>query len=611
MTQPNGSSDINPEPPEVLLLAYDLLLKRRSVDIVRPLQSASRKHEGKWEFAFELDVSASFQGLPPKVTLRAVIDDHFPLSTVDFYPDGAEPAGFPHQDAESGKLCLFDERLAPYDERRLHTFVDWAKQWIADAAAGKLVLPSDPYELPDFSRKLVTKPLPPSPQLYFVEDDASFGSWNDKLGRAGEVEFVVPRQIGVFPVRFSIDSADFYEPAFGSLIEKGRTRFKGRWILLPEIRVHRHRPAQTFGELHRLCTDVGIDLLKQMYESWSASAGAEHPAMVLIGVPIPATFGGKHIEVHWQPLLLAAPDTKKIKIDGFRPMTGGSVNHWNYLLQRNTFGDVTQLPWGKATNIAAGRLYARGAMAAQLRLSNVAIVGCGALGSAVAEMLARGGVGCKPHSLKLYDPQRFEIENTCRHTLDGTDLPLTKAEGLALRLSSACPLSTIEGVVASVPTSLSQIFSGANWVFDCTASEAAFEALNAEAAAKDVRLISLFLSFRAEFLTLAASGVDRTAKMALDELYSAIRSRAVAVDPDEYFSTPAKEELVLPGAGCWHPTFPATLGSVWLLASSAIDFISTKIAIRKTACAILVRRNLNARGTGAALLEVIWESPDA
>ena len=89
--------------------------------------------------------------LPGEITLRVVIPETFPREPVEFYPENVN--AFPHQDAESGKLCLPEEALAPLDASRLLCYVKWAIQWLKDAANGKLLQPGEPYELPDFSRE--------------------------------------------------------------------------------------------------------------------------------------------------------------------------------------------------------------------------------------------------------------------------------------------------------------------------------------------------------------------------------------------------------------------------------------------------------------------------
>jgi molybdopterin/thiamine biosynthesis adenylyltransferase len=70
----------------------------------------------------------------------------------------------------------------------------------------------------------------------------------------------------------------------------------------------------------------------------------------------------------------------------------------------------------------------------------ISIVGCGSFGSALADMLARAGVG----RLTLIDPETLEIENVGRHMLTGADVGQAKVEALARRLREINPELEVE-----------------------------------------------------------------------------------------------------------------------------------------------------------------------
>lgn len=85
----------------------------------------------------------------------------------------------------------------------------------------------------------------------------------------------------------------------------------------------------------------------------------------------------------------------------------------------------------------------------RLRLSKVTIVGCGALGSAVANILARAGVG----SLRIIDRDFIETNNLQRQSLfDEQDIAsgLPKAEAAARKLSRINSAIEVEGFVCDV-----------------------------------------------------------------------------------------------------------------------------------------------------------------
>lgn len=70
-----------------------------------------------------------------------------------------------------------------------------------------------------------------------------------------------------------------------------------------------------------------------------------------------------------------------------------------------------------------------------LQGKTVVILGIGSLGSGVAELLAKIGVG----KLILVDPERMESENACRHSLGIDAMPLNKASAMASQLMKRFP----------------------------------------------------------------------------------------------------------------------------------------------------------------------------
>jgi len=105
---------------------------------------------------------------------------------------------------------------------------------------------------------------------------------------------------------------------------------------------------------------------------------------------------------------------------------------------------------------------------ARLRGSSVAIVGCGALGSALGDMMVRAGVG----RVRLVDRDYVEPSNLQRQTLfDEADAAagLPKAVAAERRLRALNSDVTVEGVVADVaPDNAASLIGDAALVLDGT-----------------------------------------------------------------------------------------------------------------------------------------------
>ena len=103
-----------------------------------------------------------------------------------------------------------------------------------------------------------------------------------------------------------------------------------------------------------------------------------------------------------------------------------------------------------------------------LRQSQVTLIGCGALGSAQAEMIVRAGIGC----LRVVDRDFVEITNLQRQMLfDESDVQqnLPKAEAAARKLRIINSQVTIEPIIADAnPDTIEQFTAGSHLILDGT-----------------------------------------------------------------------------------------------------------------------------------------------
>ena len=599
---------------DIVVEAYNRLLRQRIVEITLPIRVNLSEGETGWEFECIAKVPYPNTGKVPKeVILRVLIPETFPMEPVEFYPENVN--AFPHQDAESRKLCLPEEALAPLDASRLVCYVKWAIEWLEDAANERLLQLNEPYELPDFSRKLLKTPLPTNVPFIFEESLTSYGKWESRLGTYGGVECFWGSGIpAIFAVRFfDKDSLLIRESEFTSNVLRQEGEIKGNWLLVPDIRYERHRPPQTYEEMDTLCSRNGLDFYTLLKETWNLKNSYKF-GILLIGFPIPEKVGAPFTEIHWQPLLFQ-------NFNGFRsqkqkPRLKGPARKprqiWQKLKENGCFSPSQQLPWGKVENVARDRLYARGAYPSKVQATPIAVFGCGALGGSIAELLARGGV----HQMSLVDSDTIKFGNLCRHTLDGSSVGVNKARALAETLSRANPLSKIKGYFDSVPLdsqsdeALRQAIMDADIFIDCTTSESAFQWLDQYAVEHGKRLISLFFNFHAELLTLCISGESRSCRDIFKDLNYAVEQKYTPIDPEVYFYHPSKDEQIIEGAGCWHPSFPAVNAHVQILAAHAVDIISHSIATKQETgiAAILKRKNFTTQNGDqpAVCVEKVW-----
>lgn len=582
--------------PDIVIEAYNRLLQHRIVEITLPIQANLSEGKTGWEFKCVAKVPYPNTGkVPREVILHVLIPETFPMEPVEFYPENVK--AFPHQDAETGKLCLREEALAPVDASRLVYYVKWAIEWVKHAANDRLLQPGEPYELPDFSRKFLNSPLPTNVPFIFEESPNSYGKWESRLGAYGTVECFWGKGISViFAVRYhQKDGSLIRESEFApNVLDTGR-KIEGNWLLVPDIRYERHRPPQTYEEIDTLCASNGIDFYSILKSAWCFGNSCKI-GILLTGFPIPKNVGQPPDEIHWQPILFSTYDAVKSQPTKRKRNAASNKREqiWEKFRGSGRFSAPQQLPWGRIENVARDRLYARGAYPSKVQATPIAVFGCGALGSSIAENLARGGV----RQMSLVDSDTIKFGNLCRHTLEGSSVGVNKAQALAERLLRANPLSKIKGYSEKVPLdsrsdqALRQAIMDAEIFVDCTTSEAGFQWLNQYAVENGKRLISLFFNFRAELLTLCISGKFISCNTIFKDLKYAVEQKYTPLDPKVYFYHPSKDEQIIEGAGCWHPSFPALNAHVQILAAHAVDIISHSIATnQETGIAAILKRN--------------------
>lgn len=557
--------------PPVIRRACDLLDSLGICRIVRPIDSID---DVLSRLTIAVDVPhPNTEGLPSSIELECLIGHPYPFGEIEFTPKGDEVRGFPHQAADGGKLCLPSAQDAPWDESRLLKHVQWTKEWLTDAANGQLLKLGDPYELPDFRhRKFPDPTLEHVPPIVFDESATSFPCWDGRVGQSGEVSFVSSKCTNVIAAVdwLAADKSIIRRVPFSSAFLWGGERFTGQWALLPALTSVRVRPPRTYEELTSLFRVSHIDLEKVLRRAWALGRSRLHYGVVLLGCPIPTVVGGPPTEVHWQPLLLPNMDATRQKYKGRGKRDEGLL--WR-VAHDTMFAPSKLVIYGHATNVAVQRQYARGPAPSFASREAIAVVGAGAIGSLLAETFARAGVS----PLSIVDDDRVEFGNLCRHTLDGSHVGQNKAVALAARLSSANPFSVVEAYTEGVPFSpnaadaLCRALTGATTLVDCSTDHGAFLWLSTFARQNGKRLASLFINRDATLLTLVLSGRNIKAKNVFTLLNRAIVNGSTSIDPAIYLGTADVAAPLLPGPGCWHPTFPGRNNHIAMLVAAAVD----------------------------------------
>ena len=309
------------------------------------------------------------------------------------------------------------------------------------------------------------------------------------------------------------------------------------------------------------------------------------PLCVVLGAPMRGTRGGERIQhlAVWHVSPVGADDLRRAAVGGARgaalPISGGDLVS---LIQASA--DRIDVGWcpidearPEATRPRDGDSPLRG-----LAGRSVAVLGCGAIGSHLAEHLVRVGVT----DLALVDNDTVASGNLCRQTYDESDLAKPKAAALAERLLRMSPEVAAEALCDNAVSLLGDQ-AAPIWdkdvIFDATANTTVTKRLEAVRQGLPDRpwIVTILLGHRGDrgLLTVASprcvGGSPRLVRQA--KLVAADTER-LKVFADEFWPDPPRADIFIPEPGCSSPTFmgsnadvTAVVGSLTRSAAAALS----------------------------------------
>ena len=565
---------------------------------------------------FKITLTECNSVIPKETEWYAVISKAYPLGPVFIYPSQKNgiTATFPHQSFNgniipnrpwrSGGLCLSDQiasigmsigQKPPAEaKRRLFWYIERTIRWLQCAIREELILEGDPFEAPDFpcfNKKDV---------IVYNEDLVSSMQWEDCVNgkgatRSGQIEYhVYKNTMKTFyvPQKYTRwDHTAVYEPRWGAQLSRQPvTQVMGLWVLLNKIPVvNVWQAPTTFGELCRLCLLCDVDLRREIIKFSSfCRDGRSHP--VSVGYPAPKYIGEENKVVLWSTFLLptlscgkkngkkkSSKDTVYYNIpNGFRP----GEKAWR-LNDKNIITEDMKLNWAYSENWAADSIVSRGALPRSIRGRRILLIGCGSLGSCVAELLARGGVA----TILCVDSQTLDAGNLCRHTLTMNEVGREKAEALAEHLITINPQLSVSYYAGTIFQRSTEGFlvdagkdenpveildSNYDILIDTTGEDSLLSILETELYKRPKIFLTTSISLGAKHLFLYA--VCSTCP-SFEDFLKAINT----YNQNDYADTTLKD-LPRDGIGCWHPLFPARGEDMWLAAVYTIKFLERYLA---------------------------------
>lgn len=535
----------------------------------------NEKDNEKWSFSIRLKDVRDKKGA--LVTLEFRGDSMFPWSEVEVFTENY--CGLPHQRLRDGKLCLDPERILNADSAKIEGVYQQALEWLNDAYSCRLAKQGEPYEFPDFYHGRQTR-IEVSCRLLYAEDGKGFEFVQnvEKEKRYGVAELVYSKknmhEAYLRSLRVQDCECQFEDSNWPVSAADGIIRTVP-FVVFDDIDIVSHRPPITWGELLGKIRNERDDVEKLLKCEWEANRYQN--GYLLVGWFAPKVYGEEVSHLAWRFASFATREWErehvKMRTANCRERRRRASN-W---INSEILDEGAYVAWCPSDNISQSERLIRWRLSAPLRNSKICLVGCGALGSQVAELLVRGG--CR--RLVLVDSDFVEYGNLCRHVLTSLSVGEKKASMLALRLKSIIPDGCIEVYTCGLPGDGTEIsrcaqnaVSSSDVVIDCTGDVNCGMWLSLLTGNnKLARGVRAFMSGEAEFLSLCLSGKNRSlhkVEIALNETMQ----RSPEWEGMDWERYKAKDELMVRGAGCWSATFPGSWINITMFAGVVVNRIN-------------------------------------
>lgn len=547
-----------------------------------------RESEALWAMPVWLTADFDHQLIPKRSAWWVLIDNQYPAGTLDVYPakDGGIVATFQHQSFNqegpdhqpwrTGRLCLETSvaslNLTGCDHEprtsadRLLWKVQRLKTWLHTAATEQLARPGDPFELPDYR-------FGTSGKLAFFETLASLETWANTDHRNGYARLRRLKHQPSWKIVTQFESTSRQETLHSVelnsyLQEATEAAPDGVWIRLDEVPVVEPWQApSTWAELVAILSEKRLrieKILPRLLEPLRDQGADSKRHCLLVGFPISAIVGGSPQRMFWTGFDLPRLAGRKDAVPGFR---NNKLGHWK--LDEQQLRGLHPLPWLPSENWGDTELTGRGHLPFLAGL-RVLLLGCGALGSAVAELLVRGGV----RDLSLIDGETLEAGNLVRHSLDMADLGRNKAEAVRDRLLRLSPHVRARAFAKRFEPGCeeqNQTLAEADLVINTTANHSLMVQLE-QCWNVPNTFVSLSLGLHAQRLYLLLYRGQQLPR----------QPYVAALSPwlEDDWKGVATKDLPRDGLGCWNPLMPATHADITLLAAVVVKELEAKLAAR-------------------------------
>ena len=523
----------------------DLLKKDKDVTIVESIKEGEKYYKGRIEVVY----------LKETLIFDIEVPYHYPLThpnsdNISIIFRNKDYIGLNHINLD-GSVCFHPDKDDDFD-RKFNYELSCLKQWIRDYYIYKKEDDNYIYLIHTTESSSLNK-------LYFTNtsnnfNKNSFGTFDYSVfaeDKIGDKKFPLKK---IFRLGFDNGCQDSWSQTFVKDL-KSKTCKRGLYYFIEEEPLRKNnigrKAIENWDELKDYISDDFIEYLYTgIKRSFNKNYYYENDLFIIIGYKIP---NNEAYEEHWDLIRISK---NSIPVDYSKIHKSEQENphkRFNYNLKSN------KINWGLTENIDYKRFFGRGKLTDKITESKILIIGCGALGSSLAELLVRGGA----KNLVIEDFDIIKGGNLCRANYELEDMIYLKTQSLSKRLKAISPFVNINSISVKLNNynldKVKEVFNeNIDLIFDCsTDPEVTYIIDNINFTGKT---FSFAITNHAKsFISITGKDLTKQAKTIFDCLENELPT---------YYE----------GAGCGYPTFKANFNDINTLLNIGAKVINNNLS---------------------------------
>jgi len=452
------------------------------------------------------------------LNFQVFIPEIYPMGELKFVTNDFE--GLPHQNFD-GSLCL-STKFVNHTINRLNLEIQKFETYISTYYEKEVK--DTNYEYPTF--KETGKAILIFQEEFFQNNrfETPFGQFQYSI--LNVLENQQKQIISVTALAQNLGNLE-YEWAINY---KMKEKFIGAWVFIDKEPIHNKKNRyKKWSDLMHLLPEGFVDFFRNFCSSSAdyklfPKEIANGNIFLAIGYKIPCKQG---YEVHWDLILIPRGDFPRKSVQ--------SIDRYS-----------KDIMWDNTYNSSYSRFFGRGALNKNLADKKTLIIGVGAVGSSLSEILVRAGIKW----IDFADVDIILPGNICRSGYDFAVVSYLKTVMLQQKLENISPfvqINIINNLMATSPKSskYQETFdklSSYDLIIDCTANNEIIQMLT------DMKLGNLVC-----YISISNKAKEMIFVTNSDN-FNIIERRNQMLYSFGTFTEPEFRE----GTGCWHPTFEAS-----------------------------------------------------